>query len=227
MNIGRTSAAVASRPRPDRDRADHGVIGTGLDRPVVNQQQVRDSRQPRERVVVAVGDRLVGHVAARHHQRGSRADPRAAGDAAASTGASRPARARRAPPTARPARLRRAAAASTIGRCGAYSSARSASPSSTSPRRRPARRDHQGERLVLSVLARAQGAHRRLVIGAAGEVKAADPLDRDDRALAQARSARREHRDHPSHAPSRAASRPCGSISRTDGPHSGHAFGWA
>ena len=53
-------------------------------------------------------------------------------------------------------------------------------------------RDHQRERLVLPVLARPQRAHRRLVIGAAGEVKAADPLDRDDRAVAES-GRRREH----------------------------------
>ena len=35
----------------------------------MQQDQVRDSGEPLERVVVAVGDRLVGDVPARHHER--------------------------------------------------------------------------------------------------------------------------------------------------------------
>ena len=58
----------------------------------------------------------------------------------------------------------------------------SSDTSDSAPRQR---RRHQRERLVLAVLARPQRRHRRLVVGAAGEVIAADALDRDDRAGAQ------------------------------------------
>ena len=51
------------------DHADHRVIGAGLDRAVVAEHDVGDRSEPRERVVVAERDRLVGHVAAREHER--------------------------------------------------------------------------------------------------------------------------------------------------------------
>ena len=53
---------------------------------------------------------------------------------------------------------------------------------------------HQRERLVLPVLARPQRGHRRLVVGAAGEVVAADALDREDRVPARSAAAGRRHR---------------------------------
>ena len=96
------------------------------------------------------------------------------------------ARARRGATDWRPPARSSRRGASTIGRCGRARAAPA--------RRRRARRalappptigDHQRERLVLAVLARAQRCHRRLVVGPAGEVKAADALDRDDRAVAQ------------------------------------------
>jgi hypothetical protein len=46
-------------------------------------------------------------------------------------------------------------------------------------------RRHQGERLVLAVLARAQARDGVVVVGGAGEVPAAEPLDGQDRAVAQ------------------------------------------
>ena len=54
---------------------------------------------------------------------------------------------------------------------------------------------HQRERLVLAVLARAQPRDRRLVVGAAGEVEAADALDRDDRRRSSAAAAVAAARD--------------------------------
>ena len=50
-------------------RSHHGVVGARLDRPVVDQQRIRDLRQPCAGIRVDVGDRLVGEVARRHHQR--------------------------------------------------------------------------------------------------------------------------------------------------------------
>ena len=53
-------------------------------------------------------------------------------------------------------------------------------PSTTSSLGGLDRGDHQRERLVLPVLARAQRRDGTLVVGAARQVKAADPLDRHD-----------------------------------------------
>ena len=89
---------------------------------------------------------------------------------------------------------------------------------------RPRRRDvrgHQRERAVLAVLARAQRRDRGLVVGAAGEVEAADALDGEDPPGAQ-RERRRAHR-----VAAGATGRPSRSTRATAGPHSGHAFGWA
>ena len=61
-----SAAAPAGGPRPTRD---DGVVGARLDRPVVEQEQVRDVRQPLAGVLVAVRDRLVGDVAAGQHER--------------------------------------------------------------------------------------------------------------------------------------------------------------
>ncbi len=51
-----------------RDDPGHRVITSKVDRPVVRQEDVGDARQLLERVGVLVGDRLVGAVAAGHHQ---------------------------------------------------------------------------------------------------------------------------------------------------------------
>ncbi len=64
---------VAARP-PDQHRAatdgaGHGVVGPDVDGPVVGEERVGDTAQPVKRVLVAVGDRLVGDVSAGQHQR--------------------------------------------------------------------------------------------------------------------------------------------------------------
>ena len=145
--------------------------------------------QPLQRVVVAVGDRLVGDVAAGHHAAppaaGSR---RAAGGGAASTGSitpelAAPGRDRPRPP-ARPA----GAAASTIGRCGPLSSSRFGvardAPASGVGDATPT---ISANGLSSRCLRARSAADRRLVVGAAGEVIAADALDRHDRARRAAR----------------------------------------
>ena len=58
-------------PRTD---AHHRVVGADVDRAVVDQERVGDAGEPLAGVVVAVGDRLVGDVAAGQHER--RADAR-------------------------------------------------------------------------------------------------------------------------------------------------------
>ena len=63
------AARAAQRQRPAAGDAQHRVVDARLDRPVVRDDEVGDRGEPLERVVVLVGDRLVGHVAARHHQR--------------------------------------------------------------------------------------------------------------------------------------------------------------
>ena len=57
--------------------------------------------------------------------------------------------------------------------------------------------NHQGERPVLAVLARPQPRHGRLVVGAAGEMEAADPFDGDDRAREQRLHRLLDPRRHP------------------------------
>ena len=116
--------------------------------------------------------------------------------------------------TAAPGRRR----AITIGRSRPLSSRSSARPEHDQRARRSRLARHQRERLVLAVLARAQRGDGRLVVGAAGEVIAADALDGDDEAVEQrAPPPRRDGVAAAASAPS----------SRARGPHSGHAFGSA
>ena len=63
------AARAPQRQRPAAGHAQHRVVDARLDRAVVEHDEVGDRRQPLARVVVLVGDRLVGDVAARHHQR--------------------------------------------------------------------------------------------------------------------------------------------------------------
>ena len=85
-------------------------------------------------------------------------------------------------------------------------------------------RRHQRERLVLAVLSRAKRRHRRLVVGAAAEVVAADPLDGDDPPREELAGRGRDGVAAGSPARPRP---PLASTSRARGPQSGQAFGWA
>ena len=62
--LGRVAAGAAQQRFPAPQRPHHRVVGPDVDRPVVGEEGVRDARQPRQRVAVGVGDRLVGNVAA-------------------------------------------------------------------------------------------------------------------------------------------------------------------
>ena len=176
-------AAQHQRGRAQRaEGAHHGVVGAHVDRPVVGEQQVGDRRQALQGVGVVVGDRLVGEVAAGHHQSGAhrreqKVVQRGVGQHHAEV--RRPGRhggghrrvrsppgdhdralgARQQPLFPGP-QVHQLAGARQVGR-------------------------HQGERLVLAVLARAQGRGGSLVARAAGQVVAAQPLDRDHRPAAQ------------------------------------------
>ena len=151
-------------------------------RAVVEQEQVGDPAEALERVLVAVGDRLVGDVAAGHHERLARVRQqqvvkRRVGQHHAEVRRQRRrgVRHRRVRPAAhehdRP--LRGGEQRLVLGR------------GLGEPPRRVEVAHHQRERLLLAVLARAQPRDGRLVVGPAGEVEAADALDRDDRAGAQ------------------------------------------
>ena len=111
---------------------------------------------------------------------------------------------------------RRRAAAPARSGARARTAGVSASPELDERRGRLDVGRHQRERPVLAVLARAQPRHRGLVVGAAGEVVAAEALDRDDRAVEQQRRGRDASRRRPTASPS-----------RTAGPQSGQALGCA
>ena len=164
----------------------------------------------------SIGDRLVGDVAAGHHERRAGVGQQ---QVVQRRVRQHHARARRS--AARPTAATRAA--------GRRRRARSAGPASRAapPRaaaeRRPALAPRAGRGAISAnglssrcLRARRRG-HRRLVVGAAGQVEAADALHRDDRAAEQRlRRARRPGR--------RVQRRPS---SRTRGPQSGQALGWA
>ena len=147
-------------------------------------------RQALERVVVVEGDRLVGDVAARQHERhagvgGEQLVQRRVGEHDPEVG-----RARR--DGRRDGGVR---AGGGRARSGARASAAAPprrAPSSTSARAAVDVGDEQRERPVLAVLAaRAARATAVLVVGAAGEVVAAEALDREDPAVEQVLRRRR------------------------------------
>ena len=162
--------------RSARDPQD-AVVGPRLDRPVVEQEGVGDVAQPLQRVVVLVGDRLVGHVAAGHHQRladvgQQQVMQRAVREHHAELGRQRRDRggdARAGPPRRQHDRPVAPAQQRRLELADAHELAR---------RLEVAR--HQRERLVLAVLARPQRRDRPLVGREAREVEPADPLHRHD-----------------------------------------------
>ena len=207
------AANAVARAPGERDDPHDRVVGARLDRAVVEQEQIgesrraararprrgrRSARRRRSPLVITsvvpasceqqVMQRRVGQ----HHAELARS---------------------RARPRPRPARRGRRGA-STIGRSGAASSSRSRSPSVTSDPAAASEADHQRERLVLAMLARAQRGDRALVVGAAGEMEPADALDGDDRAVAQ--RPRRRLRPDRRAAPA-ASAWPAPSSSATDG----------
>ena len=158
-----------------------------------SQEALGDRCEALRRLAILVGDRLVAEVAAGHHQR--RAGPasavksrsqqvvkRGVGQHHAEVRAAGRDRRRRAP-ACQPAR-----GASTIGRAASKQRGLGVARARRAPRGGEVRR-HQRERLVLAALARPQPARPPLVVGAAGEVVAAEALDRDDRALGSAAAA--------------------------------------
>ena len=169
----------------------------------------------------SIGDRLVGAVAAGHHQRDAVRARAGAGDAGACRAASRPARDSAARPPRRPASPACGAAGRSAG------AARAAASSSLG-------RDlaelagggevahHQRERLLIAVLPTAQLAPRPSASPATQrQVVAAQPLDGTDLAPSQGIDGAGERIDAARRLPS-ATSR-----SRSRGPQAGQAVGWA
>ena len=68
---GHEAACPAHDERAPQDHTRHRVVGARLDFPVVYQEQVGDAGQAPERVVVPVGDGLLGEVAGGHDERAS------------------------------------------------------------------------------------------------------------------------------------------------------------
>ena len=159
-------------------RADDRVVGANVDGPVMHQEGVGDPSQPVEGIGVAVGDRLIGHVPARHHQWPggggkqqmvqrrvreqqpevpvARRDRR--GDELIGGGQSRQ-------------QNDRPAGAGQRLRCEPVNVAQH-------PRRGKVG-DHHGKRLVLAMLARAQGGGGGLVPGINDQVVAPEALERE------------------------------------------------
>ena len=177
QRAGRVAARAADR----EGGADDRVLAAAVDRPVVGEERVGDPAEPLARLVVVERDRLVGAVAARHHQSGRRSR-RAADGAAACTAASRRA-------TGVPGATDGATGASGRRRTSTIGRSRDAE------QRRLVRRRRSASALGLAVIT-ANGLSSRclrarsratavLVGGVAGEVVAAEPLDGEDRAVAQ------------------------------------------
>ena len=209
---GHVAARAAHEQRPAPGRAHHGVVGAHVDLPVVRQEQVRDPVEPLARLAVLVGDRLVGHVGARHHERGATSassrwwsgeygsiTPRSA-----EAGATDSATARAGPPPRDHDRALAALDQQLVGGRELHQLAR----------RLQARR-HQGERPVLAALARAQRRHGRLRSARQARWYPPSPLTATIDARAERLTA------------AASAASPRASPRRSRGPHSGQAFGSA
>ena len=177
-HAGDGAAGAPQRQRAAARDPQHRVVGAGLDRAVVAEHEVGDRPEPLERVVVAVGDRLVGNVAAGHHQRLADVAQQQVVERAVRQHHAELGRARRDCP--------RDAGAPTARR----DHDRPVAPTQQRRLDRPEHDQlaggphvgrHQRERLLLAVLARPQPRDRLLVRRQTREMEPADPLDGDDR----------------------------------------------
>ena len=175
---GDVAARAAQEHGPPAHGPQHRVVRPRVDRSVVGEDEVGDGAEPLGHLLVAVHDGLVGDVPARHDE--DRADvgqeqvmQRRVGQHHAEVGRARGDRGRH--PRARAARGQH------DGALGTGEQRRVGRAQLDELPGRPQGGGHQRERLVLAVLAGAQGRHGPLVGGDAGQVIAADPLDRDDR----------------------------------------------
>jgi hypothetical protein len=67
QRLGRVAAGSAHRQFGATEHPHYRVIGAHVDRAVVRQIRIRDSRQPPPRVLILVGNRLIGDVSAGEH----------------------------------------------------------------------------------------------------------------------------------------------------------------
>jgi hypothetical protein len=173
------AARAPHRQWPPAGDPQHRVVGPSLDRTVVDKERVGDVPQPRQRVVVGVGDRLVGHVAAGHHQRLPHVGEQQVVQRAVREHHPELRRARgdgrRHPRTGSPRGQHDRPVAPAQQR-------RLDRPEPHELVRRPDVARHQRERLLLAVLTRPQLRHRPLVTGQARQVEPSDALDGDDTA---------------------------------------------
>ena len=82
----REAAGVANREQDVADDPDDRVVARHVDLAIVHEESIAEIAQPRDGVVVEVGERLAGEVAARHHECGS-AEAEQRGGGPGSTGA--------------------------------------------------------------------------------------------------------------------------------------------
>ncbi len=169
------AAGAAQHGLLTAEGADHRVVRADVDGPVVGEERVGDPLESGARVVVEVGDRLVGDVAAGEHDRGAhcleeQVVQRAVGQHHAEL----------------PVAGRRRGGHGGVGPAGEQHDG-PASAGEQVPRRGVQLAQlvglvhighHDGERLVLTVFAGAQRGSRSFVASQHGQVIAADSLDR-------------------------------------------------
>jgi hypothetical protein len=170
---------VAPRAAEGKPGARDRILTAPVDRPVVSEEGVGDPGKPRVRLLVFERDRLVGAVPAREHERTAEVVAqdvveRGVGEHQAKPGGSRRDRRGdrrvRAPPNQDDGVCGRAQQSELfVGEVGDLAGGRR----------------HEREGLLLPALAAAQTCDGVLTARVAGEVIAADPLDRDDRSLAE------------------------------------------
>ena len=201
-------AAEHQRRAAAGDRAQHRVIGAGLDRPVVGEHDVRDAAEASHGVVVLVRDGLVGDIAAGHHQRAAgvaqqQMMQRRVGQHHAEVG-------RTGAPPLPPPRRRAGGGRSRSGARGRQSSSTSAGVSSTSSRAASRSGAISAKGRSSRRLRESQGGHRLVLVGAAGQVITPDALDRHHQAILERLDhgpERIAHVQHAAAARSRAAAR--------------------
>ena len=189
-----SGAASAPAPVGAGDRAHDGVVGAGLDRPVVEQEQIGD-RAPGARARRRRGRRSARRRRCRWSSPAARARRVSRQQQVVQRrcrGASRRARARPAPPTAPPAALaRRRAGEHDRPRRRLAAASRSAGPSID---QRAAPRPTSATISANGLSSRCLRARSAATAGSSSARQArwiaADALDRDDRARAQARGRR-------------------------------------
>ena len=224
---GRIAARPAHQLRRkarDAQALHHRIVVAAVDAAVVQQEGVGQAAQPRQGLVIVLGDRLFGQVAAGHHQRATdvaqdQVVQRRVAGSISPTMALRGA-------TSSASDVSGRWSSSTMGRCdGGQRLAPPRHPPAPGRAASIERGHHHRQRLVRAVFARAQRGHRRRIGRVARQMKAAQPLDRHDGALPAAvagpRAAPPRCRPAPARRPAaRRGYPPARGAARTPGRHS-------